>query len=79
MSNHLMIVHRASISILQALALKLLGPHVTRERNWSTYKIPSTKRNKMTPQRAKDLVYIHTNLHLPPRQSSICSLGGTRI
>lgn len=33
----------------------------------------------MTPQRAKDLVYIHTNLHLPPRQSSICSLGGTRI
>ncbi|KAL4567592.1 hypothetical protein LXL04_023180 [Taraxacum kok-saghyz] len=37
-------------------------------RNWSTYAfIHSLKRNKLTPSRAQDLVYIHNNLRLLSR------------
>lgn len=35
------------------------------ERNWSSYDfIHSKKRNKLTPQRANDLVFVFTNLRL---------------
>ncbi|XP_028071035.1 uncharacterized protein LOC114273439 [Camellia sinensis] len=40
------------------------------ERNWSTYFfIHSIKRNKMTPQCAEDLVFVHNNLRLLSRRS----------
>jgi hypothetical protein len=35
------------------------------ERNWSTYDfIHSKKRNRLTEDRARDLVYVHSNLRL---------------
>ena len=61
-------VHGARAPILQKIALKLLGQPCSSsccERNWSTYSfIHSLKRNKMTPKRAEDLVYVHSNLRL---------------
>ena len=57
--------------MLQSIALKLLGRPCSSsccERNLSTYNfIHSMKRNKLTPQRAEDLVYVHNNL----RQKSV--------
>ncbi|KAF3794454.1 hypothetical protein EJ110_NYTH07419 [Nymphaea thermarum] len=58
---------------LQQLALKLLSQPATSsccERNWSTYsQIHNIKRNKLTSKRAKDLVYVHSNLRLLSRTS----------
>ncbi|KAG6520646.1 hypothetical protein ZIOFF_017705 [Zingiber officinale] len=65
------VIHGASTPTLQSLALKLLGHPSSScccERNWSTYNfIHSLKRNKITPQRAEDLVYVHYNLRLLSR------------
>ncbi|XP_058180780.1 uncharacterized protein LOC131299188 [Rhododendron vialii] len=67
------VIHGASAPILQTLALKILTQPSSSsccERNWSTYSfIHSLRRNKMTPQRAEDLVYIHSNLRLLSRRS----------
>ena len=56
------------------IALKLVGQPCSSsccERNWSTYSfIHSLKRNKTTPKRAEDLVYVHSNLCLFSRNSS---------
>ncbi|KAF7812037.1 Dimer_Tnp_hAT domain-containing protein [Senna tora] len=41
--------------------------------------IHSMKRNKINPKRAKDLVFIHTNLRLLSRQSSKYNEGETRM
>ena len=39
--------------------------------NWSTYSfIYSLKRNKITPKRGEDLIYVHSNLCLLSRNSS---------
>ncbi|XP_050377715.1 uncharacterized protein LOC126794957 [Argentina anserina] len=66
-------VHGASAPKLQVLAFKLLGQPSSSsccERNWSTYKfIHSATRNKIAPQRAEDLVFVHTNLRLLSRKS----------
>jgi len=68
------IIHGSHAPILQNIALKLLGQLCSSfycERNWSTYSfIHSLKRNKMTPKRAKDLVFVHSNLRLLSRNSS---------
>ena len=68
------VVHGDEAPTLQRLALKLLGQPCSSscsERNWSTYSfINSVKRNKMTPQRAEDLVFVHNNLRLLSRRSS---------
>lgn len=65
------VVHGSSTPNLQKLALKLLGQPCSSsccERNWSTYKfIYSLRRNKIAPQRAEDLVYVHNNLRLLSR------------
>ncbi|KAG6504275.1 hypothetical protein ZIOFF_036606 [Zingiber officinale] len=63
------VTHGASAPTLQSLALELLvQPSSFCERNWSTYSfIHSLKRNKITPQRAEDLVYVHYNLRLLSR------------
>uniref|UniRef100_A0A0D3CZA6 HAT C-terminal dimerisation domain-containing protein n=1 Tax=Brassica oleracea var. oleracea TaxID=109376 RepID=A0A0D3CZA6_BRAOL len=67
-------VHGSSAPKLQILAFKLLGQPFSSsccERNWSTYKfIHSAIRNKIVPQRAEDLVFVHTNLRLLSRRSS---------
>lgn len=42
------------------------------ERNWSTYDfIHSKKRNKLTDARARDLVYVHSNLRLVDKISAV--------
>ena len=62
------VVDGTSAPMLQSIALKLLGQPCSSsccERNWSIYNfIHSMKRNKLTPQRAKDLVYVYNNLQL---------------
>ena len=66
-------VHRARAPILQKIALKLLGqPYSSSscERNWTYCFIHSLKRNKMTPKREEDLVYVYSNLCLLSRNSS---------
>ncbi|KAL6126557.1 hypothetical protein ACLB2K_074604 [Fragaria x ananassa] len=76
-------VHGASALRLQALAFKLLGQPSSSsccERNWSTYKfIHSATRNKITPQRAEDLVYVHTNLRLLSRRSHSYKEGPSQM
>ncbi|GFS29134.1 hypothetical protein Acr_00g0005490 [Actinidia rufa] len=51
---------------IQNLTFKLLAQPASSsycERNWSTYSfIHSVRRNKMTPQRTEDLVFIHTKV-----------------
>jgi hypothetical protein len=42
------------------------------ERNWSTYDfIHSKKRNRLTPQRAQDLVHVFSDLRLAHKVNSI--------
>ncbi|KAH0987438.1 hypothetical protein GBA52_014615 [Prunus armeniaca] len=50
------------------------------ERNWSTYIfVHSLRRNKITPQRVKDLMFIHNNLRLLSRKMSIYKEGETKM
>ena len=69
--------------MLQSIALKLHGQPCSSsccELNWSTYNfIHSMKRNKLTPQRAEDLVYIHNNLRLLSRRSSNYNEGESKM
>ena len=77
------LVHGAHALTLQKISLKLLrqpSSSSCRERNWSTYNfIHSLKRNKMAPKRAEDLVYVHSNLRLIPRNSSNYNEEETRM
>ncbi|XP_026415888.1 uncharacterized protein LOC113311263 [Papaver somniferum] len=69
--------------LLHQKTLMLLGQPCSSscsERNWSTYSfINSVKRNKITPQRGEDLVFVHTNLRLLSRRSPEYLLGDTRM
>ncbi|XP_062182340.1 uncharacterized protein LOC133886623 [Phragmites australis] len=50
------------------------------ERNWSAYAfIHSMKRNKLTPERAEDLVFVHNNLRLLSRKSNDYQSGLSRM
>ncbi|PKU62640.1 hypothetical protein MA16_Dca016588 [Dendrobium catenatum] len=77
------LIHGASAPLLQTIAIKLLGQVSSSsccERNWSTYSfIQSMKRNKITPQRAEDLVYVHTNLRLLSRKTSLYMTGDNKM
>ncbi|XP_057444810.1 uncharacterized protein LOC130737057 [Lotus japonicus] len=77
------LTHGAHAPLLQQVALKLLGQPCSSscsERNWSTYSfIHSLKRNKMTPERAKDLVFVHSNLRLISRSSPQYHEGETKM
>ncbi|KAG6491142.1 hypothetical protein ZIOFF_052474 [Zingiber officinale] len=77
------VIHGASTPTLQSLALKLLGHPSSSsccERNWSTYNfIHSLKRNKITPQRAEHLVYVHYNLRLLSRRSPHYNEGESKM
>lgn len=58
--------------MLQSIVVKLLGQSCSSsstERNWSTCSfIYCLKRNKISPKRAKDLVFIYSNLRLLSRK-----------
>ncbi|XP_021729060.1 uncharacterized protein LOC110696091 isoform X1 [Chenopodium quinoa] len=73
----------SQVPMLQGLAYKLLGQPSSSscsERNWSTYKfINSCTRNKLTPKRAQDLVYIHNNLRLLSRRSEEYTKGRSKL
>ncbi|KAG5562100.1 hypothetical protein RHGRI_004972 [Rhododendron griersonianum] len=75
--------HGSPAPTLQSLALKLLSQPSSSpccERNWSTYSfILSIKRNKMTPQRAEDLVYVHNNLRLLSRRTRVYTEGDNKL
>jgi len=79
----LWLVHGAHAPILQKIALKLLGQPCSSscyEKNWSTYfSIHSLKRNKMTPQRVDDLVFVHNNFHLLSRNSPQYNQGKPKM
>ncbi|RID75417.1 hypothetical protein BRARA_B02463 [Brassica rapa] len=48
--------------------------------NWSTYKfIHSATRNKIMPQRAEDLVFVHINIRLLSRRSSAYKEGPNKM
>ncbi|GKF19543.1 hypothetical protein Tco_0068181 [Tanacetum coccineum] len=63
----------AKTPLLQSLAFRVLGQPTSSsccERNWSTYSfIHSLRRNKLSPKRAEDLVFIHNNLCLLSRST----------
>ena len=77
------VVQGTSTPMLQSIALKLLGQPCSFsccERNWSTYNfIHSMKRNKLTLQRAEDLVYVHNNLRFLSRRSPNYNEGKSKM
>jgi hypothetical protein len=68
---------------LQSIASKFLVQPCSSsccERNWSTYSfIHSLRRNKMTPARAQDLVFVHSNLRLLSRSNEEYIKGPTKM
>nr|XP_034580677.1 uncharacterized protein LOC117843997 [Setaria viridis] len=69
---------------LKELAFKLLGQPASSssccERNWSTYSfIRNLRRNKLTPERAEDLVFVHNNLRLLSRSSDEYLTGPSQM
>ncbi|KAK2662963.1 hypothetical protein Ddye_001537 [Dipteronia dyeriana] len=76
-------IHGSSIKTLQAITLNLLGQPCSSsccKRNWSTYNfIHSMRRNKKAPQRAEDLVFVHTNLRLLSRRTPTYNKGVSQL
>ena len=73
------VVYVTSAPMLQFMELKLIGSSSCCERNLSTYNfIHSIKRNKLTPQRAEDLDFVHNNLRLLSRRSSNYNEGKSK-
>ncbi|KAG5523737.1 hypothetical protein RHGRI_030653 [Rhododendron griersonianum] len=72
------VIHGASAPTLQTIALKVLIQPSSSccERNSF---IHSLKRNRMTPQRAEDLVFVHSNLRLLSRKSPQYCQGQTKM
>jgi hypothetical protein len=75
--------HGQSAPLLMSLAMKLLSQPASSsccERNWSTYSfIHSVTRNALTPERAEDLVFVHSNLRHLSRRSDAYKTGETRM
>ncbi|XP_056696720.1 uncharacterized protein [Spinacia oleracea] len=72
----------SSLPHLQSLAFKLLSQPASSsccERNWSHYdNIQTIKRNRLTSERAKDLVYCHNNLRVMARKEESYKSGPSR-
>ncbi|KAL0010019.1 hypothetical protein SO802_005127 [Lithocarpus litseifolius] len=72
----------SSLPMLQTLALKLLGQPCSSscaERNWCTYGfIPCMRRNRITPKRVEDLVFVHSNLRLLSRRRVEYTKGNSK-
>ncbi|GFS40471.1 hypothetical protein Acr_00g0068760 [Actinidia rufa] len=77
------LAHGSSAPMLQSLAVKLLDQPSSSsccERNWSTYSfIHSMRRNKITPQRCDDLVFVHNNIRLLSRRTPQYRQGETKM
>ncbi|WCJ24889.1 hypothetical protein M5689_006814 [Euphorbia peplus] len=77
------LVYGGVTPMLKSIAIKLVGQPASSsccERNWSTYSfINSMRRNKITPKRAEDLVFVHTNLRLLSRKSPQYEKGETKM
>ena len=75
--------HGQSVPLLMGLVMKLLSQPASSsccERNWSTYSfIHSVKRNALTPERAEDLVFVHSNLRHLSRRNNAYKKGETRM
>jgi len=75
--------HGQSVPLFMSLAIKLLSQLASSsccERNWSTYSfIHSVKRNALTPERAEDLVFVHSNLRHLSRRTDAYKTGETRM
>ena len=75
--------HGQSVPLLMSLAIKLLSQPASSsccERNWSTYSfIIVSKRNALTPERAEDLVFVHSNLRHLSRRTDAYKTGETRM
>ena len=71
--------HGANGLYLQSLAtciLSQVASSSSAERNWSTYGfIHNVKRNRLTSERVKDLVYVHSNLRLVSRRGEEYTSG----
>ncbi|XP_061366107.1 uncharacterized protein LOC133309353 [Gastrolobium bilobum] len=69
--------------MLQKIALRLVQQPSSSscvERNWSTYSfVHSIKRNKITPKRVEDLVYVHSNLRLLSRKTPSYAQGENQM
>ena len=76
-------IHGQHAPELKSLALKILGQPSSSsacERNWSTYGfIHSMRRNKLTPSRAEDLVFVHNNIRLLSRKSEEYLKGSSQM
>uniref|UniRef100_A0A7N2LH57 BED-type domain-containing protein n=1 Tax=Quercus lobata TaxID=97700 RepID=A0A7N2LH57_QUELO len=72
----------STLPLLQTLALKLLEQPCSSscvERSWSTYGfIHSMRRNRITPKRAEDLVFVHSNLRLLSRRRPEYTTGESK-
>ena len=72
----------SSLPMLQTLALKLLRQPCSSscaERNWSTYGfIHCMRRNRITPKRAEDLAFVHSNLRLLSRRREEYTKGNSK-
>ncbi|XLT04511.1 hypothetical protein HN51_043260 [Arachis hypogaea] len=77
------LIHGSKAKFLQPIALRLLGQPSSSsccERNWSTYFfIHSLKRNKLKPNRAENLVFVHTNFRLLSRKTPQYNKGETMM
>ena len=75
--------HGQSVPLLMNLAIKLINQPASSsccEHNWSTYSfIHSVKRNALTPERAEDLVFVHSNLRHMSRKTYAYKTGETRM
>jgi len=75
--------HGQTVPLLMNLAIKLINQPASSsccERNWSTYSfIHSVKRNALTPERAEDLVFVHSNLRHMSRKTDAYKTGETRM
>ncbi|XP_075638455.1 uncharacterized protein LOC142610526 [Castanea sativa] len=72
----------SKLPMLQTLALKVLGQPCSSscaERNWSTYGfIHCMRRNRITPKRVEDLVFVHSNLRLLSRRREEYTKGNSK-
>ena len=61
-----------ALCTLKTTFSKTLVSSSAAERNWSTYDfIHSKKRNRLTEAKARDLVYVHSNLRLLDKISDV--------
>ena len=75
--------HGGEIPNIQKLAVKILSQVASSssaERNWSTYGfIHLVKRNRLGSKKAKELVYVHSNLRLLSHKKDEYKMGPTKL